>query len=283
MRRPESGHAYHYRSTRLANGGDLNRSTHHGDDHCVVEAWVQAYGLSAEQQNELWVRWRQGEALRSVAREVGAPVQHVRRYVRQTGGVRPQPCGRSGRQLSLREREEVSRGLAASWSVRRIAAELGRSHSTVSREVSRNGGRGTYRAHDADVAADVRARRPKVGKLRSEPRLLAAVLRGLELEWSPEQISHRLRVDHPHDPAMRVSHETIYLSLFVPARSPLSPRLTQRLRTGRAMRYPKVARQPSGRGRLRGMVPLHQRPAEADGRRVAGHWEGDRATRGRTG
>jgi len=101
------------------------------------------------------------------------------------------------------------------------------------------------------------------------------VLHGLELEWSPQQISHRLRKENPDDPALRVSDETIYLSLFVPARSPLSARLTQRLRTGRAMRYPKVARQPSSRGRLRGMVPLHERPAEAEDRRTPGHWEGD--------
>ncbi len=241
----------------------------------MVEADLQAYGLTADQQDELWQRWRKGEALRSVARQLGAPVQHVRRFVAQTGGVRPQPVGRSVRHLSLQEREEVSRGLAAGWSMRRIAAELKRPPSTVSREVARNGGREAYRAHDADSAAYQRAQRPKVGKLWSNDRLLAAVRHGLELEWSPQQISHRLRVDHPDDEGMRVSHETIYLSLFVPARSPLSPRLTQRLRTGRAMRHPKVARQPSGRGRLRGMVPLRERPTEADDRRTPGHWEGD--------
>lgn len=213
--------------------------------------------------------------LRSVARELGAPVQHVRRYVAQTGGVRPRPAARSARHLLLAEREEVSRGLAAGWSLRRIAAQLGRPHSTVSREVARNGGREAYCAHHADAAAYERARRPKAGKLRCRPELLAAVQRGLELEWSPEQVSQRLRLEYPDDPSMWVSHETIYLSLFVPARSPLPPRLTQRLRTGRAMRYPKVARQLSGRGRLRGMVPLHARPAEADDRRVPGHWEGD--------
>ncbi len=95
---------------------------------------MQAYGLTADQQDELWQRWRKGEALRSVARQLGAPVQHVRRYVAQTGGVRPRPVGRSVRHLSLQEREEVSRGLAAGWSMRRIAAELERPPSTVSRE-----------------------------------------------------------------------------------------------------------------------------------------------------
>ncbi|MDP9394141.1 MAG: helix-turn-helix domain-containing protein, partial [Actinomycetota bacterium] len=127
-------------------------------------------------------------------------MQHVRRYVAQTGGVRPRPAGRSPRHLSLQEREEVSRGLAAGWSMRRIAAGLGRPASTVSREVARNGGREAYRAHDADGAAYERAQRPKPGKLRGNARLLAAVRHGLELEWSPQQISHRLRLDHPNDP-----------------------------------------------------------------------------------
>lgn len=145
---------------------------------------MHAYGLSVEQQDELWQRWREGEALRSVARQLGTPVQKVRRYVAQTGGVRPRPAGRSARHLSLQEREEVSRGLAAGWSMRRIAAGLDRPPSTVSREVARNGGRDAYRAHDADAAAYERAQRPKPGKLRGSPRLLAAVLHGLELEWS---------------------------------------------------------------------------------------------------
>ncbi len=192
-----------------------------------------------------------------------------------TPRVRLAPPRRSVRHLSLREREEISRGLAEGLSYRTIATRLGRSNATVCREVARNGGRESYRACDADAATSVRASRPKAGKLRQHPVLAAEVQRLLEVEWSPEQISHRLRLDHAADPAMRISHETIYLSLFVPARSPLSPRLTQRLRTRRVMRYPKVARQPSGRGRLRGMVPIHQRPAEIEGRLVAGHWEGD--------
>ncbi|MDP9432503.1 MAG: helix-turn-helix domain-containing protein [Actinomycetota bacterium] len=146
----------------------------------MVEAGVHAYGLTADQQDQLWQRWQEGEALPSVARQLGAPVQQVRRYVPQTGGVRPRPVGRSTRHLSLQEREEVSRGLAAGWSMRRIAAQLGRHPSTVSREVARNGGRDAYRAHDADIAGYERAKPPKVGKLRSRDRLLAAVSTG----WS---------------------------------------------------------------------------------------------------
>lgn len=119
----------------------------------MVEAGLHLYGLTVDQQDELWRRWREGEALGSVARQLGTPVQHVRRYVAQTGGVRPRPAGRSARHLSLQEREEVSRGLAASWSMRRIAAALERPPLTVPREVARNGGRDAYHSHDADNAA----------------------------------------------------------------------------------------------------------------------------------
>jgi IS30 family transposase len=223
----------------------------------------------------VWAQWRTGQSVRSIARDIGAEPQHLRRYFAATGGVRTRSAGRSARQLSLAEREEISRGLAAGHSQRRIATALGRPHSSISREVARNGGRDAYRAHDADTAAYARAKRPKTSKLAASPALRVAVERGLSLEWSPEQISHRLRLDHPDDPCMRISHEAIYLSLFVPHHAPLPRRLTQRLRTGRAMRYPKIARQPSGRGVLRDMVPLRQRPAEADDRSVPGHWEGD--------
>ncbi len=139
---------------------------------------MRAYGLTDEQQAEVWQRWRTGQSLRSVARDLGAPPRHVRRYLARTGGVRQRPPARSARHLSHGEREEVSRGIAAGWSLRRIAEALGRSHSTVSREVARNGGRDAYRARDADTAAFVRARRPKRSKLHRHPRLVAAVQRG---------------------------------------------------------------------------------------------------------
>jgi IS30 family transposase len=141
--------------------------------------------------------------------------------------------------------------------------------------VARNGGREAYRAHGADSAAYVRAKRPKVSKLAAHPGLRAAVEQGLRQQWSPEQISCRLRLDHPDDVAMRISHEAIYLSLFVPKRSPLPRHLTQQLRTSRLMRYPKIARQPSGRGQLKDMTSWRQRPAEVADRAIPGHWEGD--------
>ena len=128
---------------------------------------MRAYGLSGEQQDEVWRRWRRGEALRRVARELEVPIRHVRGYLTQTGGVRPAPARRSVRHLSLREREEISRGLADGSSYRTIATRIGRSNATVCREVARNGGRENYRACDADAAASVRARRPKAGNCTS--------------------------------------------------------------------------------------------------------------------
>jgi hypothetical protein len=202
--------------------------------------------LTLEQQDHVWAQWRCGRSVHSIAREVGTDPQRLGRYFAATGGVRALPAGRSGRQLSVSEREEISRGLAAGHSLRRIAATLGRPPSTIFREVARNGGREDYRAHDADTAAYARPRRPKLSKLAVSPALRQAVEQGLSLEWSPEQISHRLRLDHPDDVSMRVGYQAIYLSLFVPHRAALSRRLTGRLRTGRAMRYPKVARSPAG-------------------------------------
>lgn len=231
--------------------------------------------LSLEQQDQAWAQWRTGRSVRSVAHDLGVPVQHVRRHFAATGGVRARPTGRSTRHLSRAEREEISRGIAAGHSLRAIATGLGRPHCTVSREVARNGGRGAYRALDADTKAYARAKRPKASKLTRLPALRAAVEQGLAEEWSPRQISHRLRLEHPDDHAMRISHEAIYLSLFVPHHSPLPRRLTQQLRTGRAMRYPKIARRPTGRGRLRDMTSWRDRPAEASDRAVPGHWEGD--------
>jgi IS30 family transposase len=173
------------------------------------------------------------------------------------------------------EREEISRGVASGESYRQIAARLGRVPSTVSREVARNGGRGRYRAQLADAAAFGRAQRPKPGKLVTEPRLRAVVEAKLALRWSPEQIAGWLPLAYPQDPVMRVSHETIYLSLFVQSRGALRRELQRYLRTGRAMRHPRGKRLPQGRGQLRDILPISQRPAEAADRAVPGHWEGD--------
>ena len=236
---------------------------------------MRSWGLSIQEQDEVWARWRRGESLRLIARRLGKRGPSIRAFVLQTGGVRQHPPRRAQRCLSMAEREEISRGVAAGEPCRQIAARLGRAPSTVSRELARNGGRHHYRAQAADAGAFRRAQRPKPAKLLVEPRLRAVVEAKLALRWSPQQIAGWLRLAYPQDPVMRVSHETIYLSLFVQSRGALRRELQRCLRTGRAMRYPRSKRLPQGRGQLRDTVHISQRPAEAADRAVPGHWEGD--------
>jgi IS30 family transposase len=236
---------------------------------------VRSWGLTAQEQDEVWRRWRQGESLRLIARRLGKPGPSVRAFVLQTGGVQRHPPRRPTLCLGMAEREEISRGVAAGQSCRQIAARLERAPSTVSRELVRNGGRHRYRAQAADAAAFGRALRPKPAKLVLQPRLRAVVEAKLALRWSPQQIAGWLPLAYPQDPVMRVSHETIYLSLFVQSRGALRRELHRCLRTGRAMRYPRGKRLPQGRGQLRDVVLISERPAEAEDRAVPGHWEGD--------
>ena len=177
--------------------------------------------------------------------------------------------------LSLAEREEISRGLAAGESLRSIAGRLERTPSTVTREVERNGGRRRYRACAADKAALRRTRRPKPSKLAGCERLRQVVEAKLELRWSPQQISGWLVGEFPDEAEMRVSHETIYLSLFVQSRGALRKELFRYLRSGRATRRSLGHSVMNGQGQLRGTVNISERPAEANDRAVPGHWEGD--------
>jgi IS30 family transposase len=236
---------------------------------------VRSWGLSTAEQDEVWARWRQGESLRLIARQLGKRVPSVRAFVLQTGGVQHHPPRRAQRSLNMTEREEISRGVAVGESCRQIAARLGRAPSTVSRELARNGGRHRYRAQVADAAAFGRAQRPKAAKLVTQPRLRAVVEAKLALRWSPQQIAGWLPLAYPQEPVMWVSHETIYLSLFIQSRGALRRELQRCLRTGRAMRYPRGKRLPQGRGQLRDTLHISQRPAEAADRAVPGHWEGD--------
>jgi IS30 family transposase len=236
---------------------------------------VRSWGLSAAEQDEVWRRWREGQSLRLIARQIGKRGPSIRAFVLQTGGVQQRPPQRAARSLTAAEREEISRGVAAGDSSRAIAKRLGRAPSTVSRELARNGGRSRYRAQRADAAADRRAARPKPSKLTVEPRLRAVVEAKLRLRWSPEQIAGWLPLAYPNNPTMRISHETIYLSLYVQHRRALRRDLRRCLRTGRAMRHPRGKRLPQGRGQLIDTIPIRQRPAEANSRSVPGHWEGD--------
>jgi IS30 family transposase len=164
--------------------------------------------------------------------------------------------------------------LAAADSLRSIAVRIGRSASTVSREVARNHGRRSYRAGQAEQAALNRGRRPKPAKLTIHSRLWAEVVARLEANWSPQQISRSLKEEYPGEPSMQVSHETIYLSLYVQGRGLLRKELTKHLRRRHQIRQPKK-QEPTNRGKIKDMIHISQRPAEAADRAVPGHWEGD--------
>jgi DNA-binding CsgD family transcriptional regulator len=164
---------------------------------------VRSWGLTAQEQDEVWARWRQGESLRLIARRLGKRSPSVRAFVLQTGGVQQHPPRRPTRCLGMAEREEISRGVAAGESYRQIAARLERAPSTVSRELASNGGRHRYRAQAADAAAFRRARRPKPAKLLLQPRLRAVVEAKLALRWSPQQIAGWLPLAYPSDPVLR--------------------------------------------------------------------------------
>ncbi|MCA1680653.1 MAG: IS30 family transposase [Actinobacteria bacterium] len=236
---------------------------------------VRRFGLSVAEQEQVWEVWGSGKSLRAVARVMGCREQQLRRYVWSTGGVRPAPRRRAACGLSVGEREEISRGLARGDSCRQIASDVGRSHTTISREVHRNGGRERYRAQDADAATWARARRPKAAKLATHAALRAIVEAKLELRWSPQQIAGWLGRTYPDCEAMRISHETIYLSLYVQTRGALRRELTAHLRNGHTTRRPYGRALPSGRGQITGKLMISERPAEADDRAVPGHWEGD--------
>jgi len=216
-----------------------------------------------------------GATFEAAATAVGCCTKSIQRFLAATGGLKRRLKPRSPLRLSLKEREELSRGLVAGDSLRTIARSLGRAPSTVSREVAWSGPRDRYRAWRADRGAIERGRRPKPGKLALNARLCREVERGLRAHWSPQQISARLVRDYPHDLEMRASHETIYRTLFVQARGALRKELTTCLRTGRAQRRPHMRTEQSGTGRLRNPILISDRPPEADDRAVPGHWEGD--------
>jgi len=224
----------------------------------------------------MWDRWQKGESLHSIARHFGRGHSSIQGVIGRTGGIRPLARRRSRLSLTLAEREEISRGLAAGHSLRSIASTLGRAASTVSRELKRNGGHRRYRAYAADQAAWDRARRPKRCKLALNRRLATTVARLLRQRWSPWQIAGRLRRDYPYDENGRVSHETIYKTLFIQARGALKKELVEHLRRRRGMRRSRHHTQKTtDHGRISDAVSIRERPAEVEDRAVPGHWEGD--------
>lgn len=232
--------------------------------------------LNAEQKNEIWKMWREGESLSAIARLLERQPSSVYRVVNKTGGIAPPARTRAARSLTLAEREEISRGLCAGRTMGEIALQLGRSKSTISREISRNGGMRRYRAHEADAGAWERARRPKACALSQNARLRRLVASKLKLQWAPVQIAGWLKRAFRVNKDMQISHETIYRSLFIQARGVLKKELVAHLRTNRTMRQAKSA-SASGqnRGGIREAVSIRERPAEVEDRAVPGHWEGD--------
>lgn len=229
-----------------------------------------------EQKSVMWERWQKGDSLHAIAQLFDRGHSSIARILSETGGIRPPKRIRSRIALTLSEREEISRGIASHESLRSIADRLGRSPSTISREINRNGGDDNYRAAQADQAAWDRACRPKLCKLACNRPLSRTVATKLRLKWSPEQIAGWLKSKYPGDECNQVSHETIYRSLFVQARGVLKKELLQYLRTQRAIRRSKHASlKGCGLGQIKNAVSIHERPASVEDRAVPGHWEGD--------
>lgn len=224
----------------------------------------------------MWDRWQRGEPMNRIAALFDRHASSVRNILIQHGGIRPPLRRRSPLALSLAEREDISRGLAAGRSIRAIAASLERAPSTVSREIDRNGGPKGYRASQAEQAAWDRARRPKPCKLAIHRALAARVAEKIQRQWSPEQVAGWLRRTYPDDASRQVSHETIYRTLYIQSRGALKQELLAHLRRTRTMRRSRYHTQKmESRGRIAETFSISERPASAEDRAVPGHWEGD--------
>jgi transposase, IS30 family len=228
--------------------------------------------LTPGDRERVLARVRAGERVADIACAFGVGVMTVYR-IRDRAALASRRVSHSGFRLSFEERVEIAVRVAAGASDSEIARGLGRHRSTIGREIGRCGGRERYRPIRAEQRAQWSARRPKETKLARCPELLGEVERGLLEYWSPEQISARLKRDHPEDRELRISHETIYRSLYVQSRGELRRQLSAQLRTGRSKR--REQGRIEARGRIRDMIPISQRPPEIEDRAVPGHWEGD--------
>ena len=231
---------------------------------------------SEEQKSLMWDRWQKGDSLHSIARLFDRSHGSIAGILSRTGGIRPPQRKRSCLALSLSEREDISRSLAMGSSMRMIATQLGRSPSTISREINRNGGYDQYRAAEAEQAAWDRALRPKLCKLAGNKQLARTVVKKLQLEWSPQQVAGWLKREYPDNEAYNVSHETIYKSLYIQSRGVLKKELLKALRSQRIMRRARNSSlKKQGLGKITNAVSISERPASAEDRAVPGHWEGD--------
>ena len=234
------------------------------------------FGFSAIEKSDIWCRWKAGESLHEIGRAFDKPHSSIRCLLLPRGGIPPAARRRSRLALTLAEREDISRGIAAGSPLREIARRLDRAASTVSREISRHGGRPAYRAHVSDDHAWDSALRPKKCLLAVNRKLRNIVASKLILDWSPEQISGWLKTQYPDDESLRVSHETIYRSLFIQARGVLKKELMDHLRSKRRMRRSRHATvSGQSRGQIVDAISIRERPAEVDDRAIPGHWEGD--------
>ena len=236
----------------------------------------QRFGLSAIEKRDVWNRWKAGQSLHEIGRAFDKPHSCIRSVLLPRGGIPPAARRRSRLALTLAEREDISRGIASDSPLREMARRLDRAASTLSREISRHGGRPAYRAHDADRRAWDSALRPKRCLLALNRKLRDIVASKLILDWSPEQISGWLKTQYPDDESMRVSHETIYRSLFIQTRGALKKELLEHLRSKRRIRRSQHSRIfKDGRGQIPEALSIRERPAEVEDRAVPGHWEGD--------
>ena len=234
------------------------------------------FGLSAVEKSDIWSRWKSGQSLHEIGRAFDKPHTSIRHLLLPRGGIPPRGRRRSRLSLTLSEREDISRGICSGSPLREIARRLNRAASTVSREVSRHGGRPAYRAHVADDRAWDSALRPKKCLLAVNHELGNIVASKLILDWSPEQISGWLKAQYPDDEGMHVSHETIYRSLFIQARGALKKELMDHLRSKRRMRRSRHASvHGHSQGRIVDAISIRERPAEVEDRAIPGHWEGD--------
>jgi IS30 family transposase len=234
------------------------------------------FRLSATQRAEIWRRWKAGQSLHAIGRALSRAHPVVHRLLKQHGGIAPTVRRRSQRVLTLAEREDISRGIASDCSLRVIAQRLRRTPSTVSREVARHGGRAQYRGSEADQQAWDSALRPKRCLLATHRKLRKIVAGKLALNWSPQQISGWLKQHYPDDASLRMSHETIYRSLFIQAWGVLKTELIQHLRSRRRIRRSRHARDSGHHmGQIVDAISIRERPAEVEDRAIPGHWEGD--------
>ena len=234
-----------------------------------------AHYIREERQRAVWQAWQRGLSVRQISRRLRSGKASVSSLIGRQGGICPARRHRAARALNAREREWIAQGLAAGCGVRMIARQLKRAASTISREIRRNGGPLRYSGLSADERAWRKARRPKRCLLSVQRALREAVIDKLVRNWSPQQISGWLKRVYPHDPTMRVSHETIYRSLFIQARGVLKKQLCAHLRRGQSLRIPRAARDPLIRSTITDAISIRQRPAEAEDRAIPGHWEGD--------